>query len=223
MEENNQALTAQLEKLQEGVQSTISKVVSSATDYLQHDDRQLQDLVALSALDADDGKRSEAKVAELTEVLSDLTGEEIECRLNRIFLQRLAEKGAATIQEQSELQAQELEQDLKSLHIEIPYVAGMSASQDFKAPLLRALAEQQNAKHHQARNVLEDVSGSNPVWYCIVRLTAPDQQLHDHPHRGKRDVCESARSFPVIQRDRFSVSSGVQCSRTKVCNSSRRG
>lgn len=157
VEENNQALASQLQELEEGLRRTLHQVPPSATEYLLHDDHQLQELASVPALDAVDDKEVRVKIAALTEKLGDLNREEIECRLNRVYLQQLAEKGVERKPKQSELEGQELEQDLKSLHIEIPDVAAMSAVQDFKAPLLRALAEQQKRRNDQARTVLEDV------------------------------------------------------------------
>jgi hypothetical protein len=155
--ENNQALASQLQEIEAGLGGTLDRLLPSATEYLHHDDHQLQKLASMTTLDADDGKDLRIKVTALTEKLSDLNREEIECRLNRVYLQRLAENAIENKHKQSELEEQELEQDLKSLHIEIPDVAAMSAEQEFKSPLLQALAEQQNRRNEQARNVLEDV------------------------------------------------------------------
>ena len=161
VEESHQDLTSQLQELDEGLRSTLNQIPSSATDYLHNDDYYLQTLAAVSALDLGDGKELRAKVAELTEKLSELNREEIECRLNRIYLEQLAEKGIERKHEQGELDEQklelELEQCLKSLHVEIPDVAAMSNFQEFQAPLLRALAEQKHVKTDQVRTVLEDV------------------------------------------------------------------
>jgi hypothetical protein len=123
-------------------------------------------LAAFSVFDADDGKELKTKVDQLSAKMSELTREEIECRLGRIYLQHLSVKEAGSnhepgeqdeLEQQEQEQELELEQDLKSLHIEIPDVAEMATFQNFKAALLRALAEQQNRKNDRARTVLEGV------------------------------------------------------------------
>lgn len=103
------------------------------------------------------------KVGKLTARLSGLTREEIECRLDRVYLHELREKDTNRMHEQCELGEEELEEDLKSLHIEIPDVAAMSAFQEFKAPLLRAIAELQYLKNKKACNVLEEVCEQNSL------------------------------------------------------------
>ena len=127
--------------------------------HLREDDSLLQELAAASVLDADDGNDMTAKVAKLTEKLGDFTCEEIQCRLDRTYLQHLIQKAEDPNDEQSDPHHAELEQDLNSLHVETPDVAAMSAIQDFKAPLLRALADRQNKKNMRAQGVLEGVCG----------------------------------------------------------------
>lgn len=155
----------QLQELEAGLHGNIHQVGSSVTGYLRHDDYYLQKWAATSVLDADDGQEMQGRVTRLTAKLSDLTREEIECRLDRLYLQQIAKQGLDKDHEEDELQDHELalEQDLKSLHIEIPDLAALSVAQDFKAPLLRALARQQTRKNDQAQIVLEDVCG--PVKY----------------------------------------------------------
>jgi hypothetical protein len=162
VEESNQALASQLSELAEGLQGAINLAEPAASAYLRRDDRYLEELAAVSVLDADDGKELKTKVDQLTAKMSELTREEIECRLNRIYLQHLFMKEAGSRHERGERdeleqQELELEQDLKSLHVEIPDVAEMTTFQGFKAPLLRAFAEQQSGKNDRARTVLEDV------------------------------------------------------------------
>lgn len=157
MEEDNQSLNLQLREVEDGLRSTINSVSSSAASYFRNDDDCLQNLGAVSVLNFDDGKALEARVAELTSTLSDLTREEIECHLNRTYLQCLTENVVERKRESNDYNEAELEQDLKSLHVEIPDVAAMSIFQDFQTPLLRALADQQNKKHAKAKGLLEDV------------------------------------------------------------------
>jgi len=182
VEESNQALTSRFRELEEGVRNEINEVASSAKSYLHHDDCYLQHLAAMSVLDADDSKELRAKAAKLTAKLGDLTREEIEGRLDRVYLQQLVEKGSDRTHEQDELEEQELEQGLKSLHVEIPDVASMATLQDFQAPLLRAFAEQENGRNDRARNALEDVCKLHWPRLCSLGLTGTDQQGHVSPH-----------------------------------------
>jgi hypothetical protein len=168
VKEDHEAITTQLKKLKEGLRRTIDQIPSSATECLRQDDYQLQKLTALSALDADDGKELRTKVAQLTAKLTDMKREEIECRLDRVYLGRLAQEDGDRHQEQNKLEEQEeqLEQDLNSLHVEIPDVAAILVSQEFEAPLLRALSKKQNEENNRTRMVLEDVGFPN-----LVQLT----------------------------------------------------
>lgn len=162
MEEGNQSLALQLREVEDGLCSTINGISSSAIGYFRKDDDFLEKLGAMSVLEPDHGKGLEARVAELTSTLSDLTREEIECRLNRTYLQHLTGNAVDRKQESNEHVEAELEQDLQSLHVEIPDVAAMSIFQDFRAPLLRALADRQNRKNVEAQRVLEEVSDQDP-------------------------------------------------------------
>jgi hypothetical protein len=157
VEENNEALALQLQEIEAGLGRELDRLLFSTTESLRFHDHELQRLASMASLEADDGKELEAKVTALTEKLIDLNREEIESRLNRVYLQRLAEKATENKDKQGELEEEELEQDLKSLHIEIPDVAAMSVVQEFKSPLLQALTKQQNRRNDQERNILEDV------------------------------------------------------------------
>jgi hypothetical protein len=229
VEESNQALASQLGELAEGLQGTINLVESAASAYLRRDDELLERLAAVSVLDADDGKELKTKVDQLSAKMSELTREEIECRLGRIYLQHLFVKEAGSNHEQEgrdELEQQELELelelDLKSLHIEIPDVAEMATFQDFKAALLRVLAEQQNRKNDRARTVLKDVCAPILLRLWFGRLTDAGQRFYDSPYRGSMHLRQSSRSSSVASKGRFSVSRRFQRSSKKVYDRSRR-
>jgi len=163
VEETNEALALQLQEIEAGLGREFDRLLSSATESLRFDDHELQNLASLASLETDNGKELEAKVTALTEKLGELNREEIECRLNRVYLQGLAEKAAKNKYKQGELGEKELEQDLKSLHIEIPDVAAMSVVQEFKSPILQALTKQQNRRNDQAQHMLEDVCAVDVV------------------------------------------------------------
>jgi Ulp1 family protease len=157
VEENHEALSLRLQELEVGLGRELDQLLSSAAESLRSDDHELQELASLVSLEPDDEKELEAKVTALTEKLIDLNREEIECRLNRVYLQGLAEQAAENKYKQDELEEKELEQDLKSLHMEVPDVAAMSVVQEFKSPLLQALTKQQNRRNEKARHMLEEV------------------------------------------------------------------
>ena len=167
VEEKTQALTIELKEAEEGLRGTLNRIPSLAADYLHNDDCHLQSLTAISAVDADHGNDLRVKVAQLTEKLSQLDREAIECRLNRVYLQQLARHDADRCFEQSQLIEHEVESDLKSLHVEIPDVAIMAVVQCFKTPLLQALAERQIGRDAQARSQLEDVCALNNCAFML--------------------------------------------------------
>lgn len=157
VEESSQSLAAQLRLLEEGLHSQVKQVPLSARGRLGQDDGCLQQLAAAAVGDADDGQDLTAKVDQLTAKLSDFTRQELENRLNRIYLEQLSDAEGDGIFQHGEFDESQLEQDLKSLYVEISDVAAMSAAQGFKAPLLHAITEQQNRKQAEARIVLSDV------------------------------------------------------------------
>ncbi|KAF7511288.1 hypothetical protein GJ744_004853 [Endocarpon pusillum] len=163
VEEKTQALALELTKAEEGLRGTLSQIPALAADYLHHDDSHLQTLTAISAIDADHGNDLRVRVTQLTEKLSQLDREAIECRLNRVYLQQLARHDADQCCGQSQLIEHEVEKDLKSLHVEIPDVAIMAVAQCFRTPLLQALAKRQTGRDAQARSQLEDISNAMTV------------------------------------------------------------
>ena len=157
MADSYQALTFDLRELEEGLRIHIDGVESLLSSYLRRDDHTLQRLAADSAPDVDNENGSTTKVENLTTKLGAIICEELQYRLERIYLQHLVKGADDQDGDRIGLDEAEWEQDLDSLHIEIADVAAMSIFQEYKAPLLRALADQQNKKNSQARAVLEGV------------------------------------------------------------------
>lgn len=157
VEDSYQALTLELDELEEGLRDQINQSGSLLSSYLRQDDYTLQRLAADSVLDVDNEHVSTTKVENLTAKLSAVICEEFQFRLNRVYLQHLVEGTDDQDHDQIGLEEQELETDLDSLHVEISDVAAMSIFQDFKAPLLRTLADEQNKKTSHAQAVLERV------------------------------------------------------------------
>lgn len=154
--DHSQELNSQLQELEQGLQAQINQVESLLNHHLRRDDFFLQELAAASVLDVDDENDMLARVTTLTAKLGDLTREEIQSRLDRTYLQHLIHQAGDLDDDQSHLHL-ELEQDLDSLHVEIPDVAAMSAVQNYQSPLIQALVDQQRGKNMQAQSVLEDV------------------------------------------------------------------
>lgn len=194
VEEKTQALALEVKEAEEGLRGTLNQIPSLAADYLHHDDSHLQTLTAISAIDAGHGNDLRERVTQLTEKLSQLDREAIECRLNRVYLQQLARPDADRCSEQSKLLEHEVEKDLKSLHVEIPDVAIMAVAQCFKTPLLQALAEKQREKDGQARRQLEDVGALDNCasMLAILELTVTGQPWYDCSYRGSRGFCGSS-------------------------------
>jgi hypothetical protein len=157
VEESKQVLASQLQELDARLHTQSSAILSLARDYVRYDDYALQKLAAASNVDVDDGKTLNIKAAKLTEKLGIFSCDEIQCRMDRVYLETVALGDAAQEHGHNALDEQELEQDLKSLSVEIADVAAMSAFQEFQGPLLQTLGKHRNQRHNENRVVLEDV------------------------------------------------------------------
>ncbi|KAL5335013.1 hypothetical protein BJX70DRAFT_390968 [Aspergillus crustosus] len=128
------------------------KILSILTTRLKDKDKLLSDLewLALDVKASDDDATILKRSSGLSRVLAQYIAEEIYCRLDRLYLEKILE-GSATVSDVSTKKdagaVAGLEEEMDSLYPEIDILAEMSTKQQFVEPILRDL---QN-RHGQLR------------------------------------------------------------------------
>jgi hypothetical protein len=150
---------------------------------LHEDDRKfdaLQKLMLPCGGGIDPGIDSNQKASRLVRKLVDFTCEEIRCRLDRIYLERLREPISHEngIGDVLSMQAVSLKGDLETLYAEIRDVVAMSVSQEFEHPLLNS--QRESSQRHKASEDLAHQSVSQPD-HCST-LRPDDRRYSPHWH-----------------------------------------
>lgn len=132
---------------QDRAEKTARGVKISTEGNLKEDDitlRQLEELADTSNLNEFQAKNIDVRTTKLISRLVDYTTEEIECRLDRIYLETLHESrnGSESPAERKE-DANALKEELDSLHSEIEVLAEMAVQQEFKDPIMKAARSQE--------------------------------------------------------------------------------
>jgi hypothetical protein len=135
------------------------------TQRLHQEDQELDALQKLAlphGAVADSAIDSDWKALRLVKRLVDFASEEIQCRLDRVYLEQLHAplKHENGIEEGSSDQEFSLKSDLDSLYAEIRDVIAMSFSQEFEYPLLKS--RQEDRQHQRASEELSNQSVSFP-------------------------------------------------------------
>lgn len=141
-------------------------------------------------------------VERLTAMLSRMVAEELQIRLDRTYLESLQEStnhvnGNGTGNEELE-DAEGLEQDLKSLYMEIPDVAAMYVAQKYKEPLVRAVQAEERRRREVAAVHSSRVTG------LLSDMTVELEKLTErlHAFHSYRCVVQNLREG----YDRFQIS-----------------
>jgi hypothetical protein len=129
--------------------------------HLQDDDRELDALQTLAlprGAVADSEIDSDWKASRLVKRLVDLTCEETQCRLDRIYLEQLhgPPKRENDIRDGPSDEESSLKSDLDSLYAEIRDVVAMSVANEFEYPLLKSSQEDR-----QRQCVAEDLANQS--------------------------------------------------------------
>ncbi|KAL4925894.1 uncharacterized protein BDV17DRAFT_294019 [Aspergillus undulatus] len=141
------------------------KILSALTTRLKENDTLLLDLEGLAAgVKSSDSDASIMKrTSELSTVLAQYVAEEIYCRLDRMYLEKIldARKAAFSSGKDAETAAG-LEQEMESLYSEIDILAEMSTKQQFVEPILRQLQNHHGqlriASHQKYDLILETIT-----------------------------------------------------------------
>lgn len=143
-------------------------------------------------------------VERLTGMLARMVGEELQVRLDRIYLESLQEgpknyHGDGTGIQTAE-EAAVLEQDLESLYAEIPDVAAMYVAQKYSEPLLRAVREEERQRRAVAAARSDRVTGV--LADLTLELEALAERLRSfHSYRcAMQDLRNGYAQFDVSDR-----------------------
>lgn len=149
-----------------GTESTViesRKLFSLVTARLKDDDRTLQKLEGLlSRLGSDDEDRAAGKRAtELTSRLSGYVSEEIQCRLDRLYMETInstSESSAFNGAGGEDEVLLALQEELESLYPEITVLSDISAKQQFSDPIQRELENHHGNMYSASEKKLSHVS-----------------------------------------------------------------
>ncbi len=153
------------------------KILSALTTQLKKNDKLLSDLEALATeVKSSDGDASIMKrTSALSTALAQYVAEEIYCRLDRLYLERIlgSSKSSADDPTNKEVEAVVgLEQEMQSLYPEIDILAEMSTKQQFVEPILRQLQNHHGQLRIASHQRLDLVRPLRHV--CLeVNLTLP--------------------------------------------------
>lgn len=153
------------------------KILSALTTQLRKNDKLLSDLETLAAgVQSSDGDASIMKrTSALSTALAQYVAEEIYCRLDRLYLERILDDStsAADGSTNKELEALVgLEQEMESLYPEIDVLSEISTKQQFVEPILRQLQNHHGRLRIKSHQNLDLVRPLRLV--CLaVNLTFP--------------------------------------------------
>ncbi|KAL2824669.1 hypothetical protein BDW59DRAFT_162319 [Aspergillus cavernicola] len=137
------------------------KILSALTTRLKEDDKILSDLEKLAAgvKSSDDDASIMRRTSDLSAVLAQYVGEEIHCRLDRLYLEKVL-NGSKFVSTDKEAEAiVGLEEELDSLYPEIDVLAEMSTKQQFVEPILRELQNHHGQLRIASHQKLDHILG----------------------------------------------------------------
>ncbi|KAL4806987.1 hypothetical protein BDV18DRAFT_111110 [Aspergillus unguis] len=194
------------------------KILSALTAGLKDNDKLLCDLEELATgVKSSDGDASIMKrTTELSAVLAQYVAEEIYCRLDRLYLQKILDGSKAVIGAPTNKEREAvfgLEQEMDSLYPEIDVLAEMSTKQQFLEPILRQLQNHHGqlriASHQKLDYILETITGLTTSTERLI-TNLQDREL----------LCATLETFASIYRSE--VGDQIQASNTSRRETMRR-
>ncbi|KAL4880489.1 hypothetical protein BJY04DRAFT_219230 [Aspergillus karnatakaensis] len=159
----------------ESEKSTVDgkKILSVLTTRLKEDDKHLSDMerLAVGVKASDDDASIVKRTSELSRVLTQCVAEEIYCRLDRLYLEKILEGNKVATDSQAVEAAAALEEELDSLYPEIDILAEMSTKQQFVEPILRELQNHHGQLRIASHQKLDHILGT------ITDMTASAESL----------------------------------------------
>ena len=166
--EEGQALSAGIETASIEAARASTTMPHRLKHLLTLDDRQLEHLQSQTAAvhhEEDGGQAALSRISKLSGMLIEFTCEELQTRLDRVYLDQMGLEVSTPdgINKTDSISAVELQNDLDTLYAEIRDVVTMSVKQEYEAPLIDALGEEQrqqrNTNAESARSALTILQG----------------------------------------------------------------
>lgn len=190
------------------------RILSSLTVRLKEEDRILAGLERLASgiNSSGDDVLVVKKAAQLGAMLAGCVSEEIQHRLDRLYLESIQSKqgvpGKLSEHEDEELAA--LEEELESLYPEIDVLAEMSTQQQFSEPILRELQNHhgqiRDASHRKLEyvymdpfNLVNPVTDSLQVLYMVTGMASATENL-TKCLQNRESFCETLEALTNIYR-----------------------
>ena len=139
------------------------RILSTLAAWLKEDNRVLADLERLGSGIGPTGDDASVvkRTSELSTILAQCLGEEIQCRLDRVYLENIRAgqfKAKQKLNDAVDEVSVALEEELESLYPEIDLLAEMYTKQQYTAPVSRALQNHHNQLHVASHKKLNYVS-----------------------------------------------------------------
>ncbi|GAB1209594.1 hypothetical protein APSETT445_008375 [Aspergillus pseudonomiae] len=141
------------------------RILSTLAAWLKEDNRVLADLERLGSGIGPTGDDASVvkRTSELSTILAQCLGEEIQCRLDRVYLENIRAgqfKAKQKLNDAVDEVSVALEEELESLYPEIDLLAEMYTKQQYTAPVSRALQNHHDQLHvasHKKLNYILDL------------------------------------------------------------------
>ena len=156
-------MTAGLKIESENTAVDSKRILSTLAAWLKEDDRVLVDLERLGSGMGSTGDDASVvkRTSELSTILAYCLAEEIQCRLDRVYLENLRAgqfKANQNLNGAADEVTIALEGELESLYPEIDMLAEMYTKQQYTAPISRALKNHHDQWHIASHKKLKYVS-----------------------------------------------------------------
>ncbi|KAG2418654.1 hypothetical protein HFD88_001755 [Aspergillus terreus] len=174
------------------------RILSLLSARLKEDDRILADLekVASGITPTGDDASIVKRTSELGALLSQCVAEEIQCRLDRLYLETLSidqedpDCGPSAVNNEAILA---LEEELESLYSEIEVLAEISTKQQFSEPILREL------QNHHGQMRIASHEKLDHILHAMIEMTSSSELLTKSLH-DRESFCGAFEAFAAAYR-----------------------
>jgi hypothetical protein len=181
------------------------KILSILTTRLKENDQLLSDMekLAVGVKASDDDAMIMKRTSELSRVLAQYIAEEIYCRLDRLYLEKILD-GSKTVSDAPTKKESEavtgLEEEMDSLYPEINILAEISTKQQFVEPILRELQNHNGQLRIASHQKLDHVGllPSNSPYHLLTVSLSDSWNHHGYDDIFRKPYYELARSRVVL-------------------------
>ncbi|KAE8412061.1 vacuolar H+/Ca2+ exchanger [Aspergillus pseudocaelatus] len=193
-----QEVTAGLKTESENTAVDSKRILSTLAAWLKEDDRALVDLERLGSGMGSTGDDASVvkRTSELSTILADCLAEEIQCRLDRVYLENLRAglfKANQNLNGAVDEVTIALEGELESLYPEIDMLAEMYTKQQYTAPISRALQNHHDQWHIASHKKL------NYILDLVAEMTLSTERL-TKSLQDRESFCGTLETFNTTYR-----------------------